>query len=804
MTKDELLQIISSNITDNNSGDITAEKLRNILNSMVEYTPEMENVSLDGYLYISTATPSTIPVPLTEDNKVFYIAVEEGDYSNFELGIISELSIIKSENGSWKAEGLGVPFDTQVVMKKAGTNKIDPSKIEIGKFSSTNVGSQYRIKSNDAYKCIITPVKPNTTYTATTRSPICGVRFVLTIDANGIVTQKKDVQLPSCEFTTAENDVKAIITFFLAAEPCLREGADTSFVEYNPIGGYSVEKIADNSIITSNITDGAVIPAKTNFFENVRGKNLYNPNAEDVIEGKYLNSSGGLSNNGSYVVTEYIPFTKDMHSIIVSYEGIGYTNSTYMWAYDSDKNKTHGVRLSESIILSWEEGDAYVRCSISKNLPQPQIEAGDVITSYEPYYEAEKIKESYLPEAADNKKSITYFHLPKHIYVAAGRTIELYYEQILLNSHLYNIQAQCPIGSALERKFQITGDADHIGNYALTISIYDNNGNKLKEATSTIHIVSNTIAEEIKVLPIGDSLTNNKAWLDELKVLSSSKITTVGTRGSISVPHEGRSGATVSNYTTESGEEISTFDGNYVGYGMDADEFSESVNYNKGDIVKIAHKYPYMQGWKWWVFTENHTAGNFDPSKAYCISGGNPFYDWETKSWSFTKYKQRNNINPDVIMIYLGTNGINLTPETNSNGALGIKNLIDKIRLEDANTPIIVVNTIFKSGQNGIGKQGNTDGYKAQSEYKFNADRKVLLLAKALDEMIGNYPNVYLCPVGFTHDSKYNFGNIKKEVNPRLTDTSNVWEIYPNESVHPQDAGYMQMADSMFSTICAI
>ena len=152
----------------------------------------------------------------------------------------------------------------------------------------------------------------------------------------------------------------------------------------------------------------------------------------------------------------------------------------------------------------------------------------------------------------------------------------------------------------------------------------------------------------------------------------------------------------------------------------------------------------------------------------------------------------------------MGTNGINLSPETNNDGSLGIKTLIDEIRTEDTATPIIVVNTIFRSSQNGIGNQGNTDGYKAQSAFKFEEDKKVLLLAKSINEMVGSYDNVYIAPVGATHDSKYNFGNVKKAVNPRLEATENIFELYPSDSVHPQNSGYYQMADTIYSTICAI
>lgn len=103
MKKEEITNLINATIKDNDSGLITAEIMRNVLNAINEGTG-------DGYTYIGTATPSTAPITPTEDNKVFYIATEEGDYSNFGLGNVSELSVIKGLNGSWIAEGLGVPF----------------------------------------------------------------------------------------------------------------------------------------------------------------------------------------------------------------------------------------------------------------------------------------------------------------------------------------------------------------------------------------------------------------------------------------------------------------------------------------------------------------------------------------------------------------------------------------------------------------------------------------------------------------------------------------------------------------------
>ena len=170
-------------------------------------------------------------------------------------------------------------------------------------------------------------------------------------------------------------------------------------------------------------------------------------------------------------------------------------------------------------------------------------------------------------------------------------------------------------------------------------------------------------------------------------------------------------------------------------------------------------------------------------------------------------YKSKHSISYDAIIIWLGTNGINLTPETNIEGALGIKKLVDNIRREDASTPIVIVNTLFRPGQNGIGRQGNTDGYKNSSnEFKFQADIKVMLLEQALYKMLNEYPNLYLCPVATTLDSEYaylNLSSAKQPVNSRIEDTTIVFEAVPTDSVHPQTAGYLQAADEIYSTLCA-
>lgn len=104
MNKQDINSLIDSLIIDNERGQITAEVLRNVLKTINEGTA-------DGYVYISAATTNTSPIAIKGDEKVFYIAVKEGVYSNFGINdAISELSIIRTFKGNWVAESLGIPL----------------------------------------------------------------------------------------------------------------------------------------------------------------------------------------------------------------------------------------------------------------------------------------------------------------------------------------------------------------------------------------------------------------------------------------------------------------------------------------------------------------------------------------------------------------------------------------------------------------------------------------------------------------------------------------------------------------------
>lgn len=328
--------------------------------------------------------------------------------------------------------------------------------------------------------------------------------------------------------------------------------------------------------------------------------------------------------------------------------------------------------------------------------------------------------------------------MPDEIVCAVGRTIEIYNSQVCPLADKYHIKWDCSIGKALKRKFSVTGTESLVGEYPLSMYIYDDEFNVLYEKTVTLKIVQG-LSSPISVCTIGDSLTNGKYWMDEMRSLSSDNISFVGTRGTTEgLKHEGRSGFTSASYLKET----------------------------------------------------SYTFEN---------EGVHPFWDSTNSKFSWEYYKTNSGINPDAVQIFLGTNDLagSMTSET---FASNIKQMVDSIRESDTVIPIYIVLTICWGNQNGIGIQTSSDGFASQKgRFKYQIDCKTIKGVQALYNALKGYTDLYFIPLTQCHDSEYNFGNVETPVNPRATQT----EFMPTEAVHPQKQGYEQMADVMYSVMSA-
>mgnify|MGYP002511187321 CR=1 FL=1 len=344
-------------------------------------------------------------------------------------------------------------------------------------------------------------------------------------------------------------------------------------------------------------------------------------------------------------------------------------------------------------------------------------------------------------EVVANGNAVNAF-LPKNIYCAIGRTIELYNEQICLNAHKYNIQWVCPIGKSLKRKFQINGASE--GEHTLSFLVFDDYKNLLYAEEAKLKVVKAEISNTIKIVPVGDSLTNSKQWLSEVENLSSN-IEFVGS-------------------------------------------YQWTMNDSEGDSHSGGHE-----------GRSGFSAKDYATGAVYTYGGeSTPNIWWNGSRFSFNAFKSASGLTPNVIQIWVGTNGIALNNEENAGY---IKTMVDNIRKDDATIPIIICNTIYKGNQDGIGNKVGADGYSAQGgQWKYNEDLKVMDLMKRVDAMLGSYANLHIINLAISHDSEYNFGAVPTPVNPRASQI----EPMPIEAVHPQVQGYYQIADILFSAYCGV
>lgn len=91
---EQLKQAVSGVIKTNGNQEITGAVMQNALLSMI-------NSLGKNYQFAGIATPTTNPG--TPDQNIYYLAFENGTYSNFNaITLNNEIAILLNQNGVWK------------------------------------------------------------------------------------------------------------------------------------------------------------------------------------------------------------------------------------------------------------------------------------------------------------------------------------------------------------------------------------------------------------------------------------------------------------------------------------------------------------------------------------------------------------------------------------------------------------------------------------------------------------------------------------------------------------------------------
>lgn len=554
--------------------------------------------------------------------------------------------------------------------------------------------------------------------------------------------------------------------------------------KYDP-GEYVNKEILDrdNFFISGEYLEkNSLTLEKCNFVKSYPSINVCDPTA---LQSGYNNESNGYNKYGSnslYVCTPGFSVSPgDKISIwrLSDEQGVSASSITarFITAYDSNQLVMSDASVTYTSTYEVPEGVSFLMVTFyldnlnqNTNLAYIQRHSSDYsyLGYYKPFESSYKIKNDVID--ADLNETPIHTYLPPEICIPGNETIELYNNQCCLEADKYHVQWIGKYGNAYDWKYSITGDETLAGtNFTLTLNIVNDALEIVDSATTTIKFVSSTIATDQLIIPIGDSLTNQKPWLSNIySTLSGNKVQFRGTRGTTDptlingITHEGRSGAGTGWYN--SGTSTYTFD-------------------NRG-----LSTLPDVTANPFWNTTTD--AFDFD---YYCNSttdgGAGYFQDASGNNISLT---------PTGVMIFLGANGATLDPTV---AVTNITTLVDLIRnsTKGAAIPIYVVNPHYRAAYI---LATTSDGFATNSsgEFKFQNNMKYYNLMTTLNKTLKDKTNVYIMPICTTHDSAHNFPYTEENINPY--NSTMTMKKY-TDTIHPTTAGYNQMSVTMYGSICA-
>lgn len=552
-----------------------------------------------------------------------------------------------------------------------------------------------------------------------------------------------------------------------------------------------------NSIKSEYIKDKAIEEKHLSFLEN--STNLFN--IEAIENDKYVNwTNGVVDNNENYCASEFIPIDPETEYIMTSNRMLAY--------YNKNKEYISGLENGNSpLVIRTPINAKYIRITVPKNnINDFMFKKGTELGEYESY--------GYLipPKMFKQEHAKITLNIPDEINVANNVQYELYNRYVIDKcSNVYYFKYTCSIGQNLKRGLIIPKGTTP-GVYPAKLEVFDDNLSKLAFKNFNINVLGKKqeINENKKVLCIGDSLTNNKPWMKVIvdnctNLFGTNKIDFIGTRGE-PYKHEGRSGYTAQGYVTDSGY---GFQGNYkikvnnlTVTPLSKKKYKTTLS-TGGEGTFEVETVKQESGSTWVYLNRLNGGGDVKPSGTFkevdnsvqgdsslnyteaSITSRNPFWNPNTKQVDFKYYESENSIKPDIVQLYLGTNDYS-SPYFIEN----MKILINALN-RDWNIPILVVLVPYRGNQDGMGKQFGTSMFYREAFDIVNKQHKLVLKELQL------LHNVTIVPIGLAHDSEHNFGMVEGNINSR--NMNKTW--YPTESIHPQQCGYEQMGDVIWSNI---
>lgn len=427
---------------------------------------------------------------------------------------------------------------------------------------------------------------------------------------------------------------------------------------------------------------------------------------------------------------------------------------------------------------------------------------------------------------------------PDTLYAVVGEEFNLYYDSLikgldagLLSPFGLYVDIQCPtlqnasnqVGVRRDRMWQIAGSkltSSYVGEHPLQITVYDAMGTPIDKKNVTLTVSDSTpLSTKRNILCIGDSLTNNgpivSTCAEHFANIGGTQPVFVGQRTTSGYKHEGYPGYTFRSFVTSgSANAYFIFDIPQETNVSVGDKYStNSSTYTVVDIrtegqdnllrlrcIISGSTTPNSTG----VLTKVSGSASSPSSinySAFEAETGNPFWDAETSSINFTKYREKIGLGDnkfDAVVIMLGTNDcIGDIKESMQSSVANAKKIINAIFDDAGEYPTKIILQITPPDANTISSwqvYSDLTGSGRKIEYWTNLWnlRKLLHEEFAKEEWGGK---VYLGQAALGIDRYYGYPYTEVDSSSRI---SVVKEIYHTNSVHPNTNGYKQLGDGYY------
>lgn len=419
-------------------------------------------------------------------------------------------------------------------------------------------------------------------------------------------------------------------------------------------------------------------------------------------------------------------------------------------------------------------------------------------------------------------------YLAKNYDLVIGDTFELFYRGIIrsMNPYKYYIHIDSPKGKPYPRYYTYTPTESDEGDYPLTVSLYDDYGDLIETATTTLHVIKPVAPmRKMNILCFGDSLTFNGVWpyegyrrfvkndgtprglgfTDTLNLVGTCKKEEVGYEGyggwqwrhfvkNEAVSTTSSVWVEVDEHSLDENDQHSIWMSNNLKWVLESIE-DKKLKFKRGEgnyscLPKIDE-----------VFTNVDGGIHIDDIKInkYYFEKGNPFYDEDIDGPNFKKYCEENGYDGlDYVYILLTWNG-QYIPFNNDFSHFDpfIKTILDRIHQDFPCAYVRLIGIQSPSINGGIAANYGASGPYSDvfgeltTAYNYN---------EYLEKLCEQDEYKDFCKyidMKAQFDIEYNMPSADTKVNVR----SDITEKVGTNGVHPTMAGYLQIGDVFYRAL---